>query len=119
LAILALWGMATVHCKLERLPGFEFLKICCLTDSSSTSSKDCDSDGCGTVEGGKYRPEEQTASAPTPAVIFAFLLSHIETAPPDLLPFGKIATEPSTYLHKAWQFSFRAALPARMPPTLA
>src|SRR5436309_11555413 len=48
---LGIWLPATQHCRLENLPGLEFLQ--CATDTPGKS--DCQGDSCDTVEHGAYR----------------------------------------------------------------
>jgi hypothetical protein len=115
LTVLAVWGLASMHCKLEAVPGFDFLKICCFADSTSSSSKECDSDGCGAVEDGNYRAEEQTAFAPQPLLVLAVVSSLIEAALPEVSAHCFASPQPSPELPTAWRFSQRAALPPRAP----
>ena len=115
LLTLALWGLAAMHCTLEAVPGFAFLKTCCFVDSAPPSPKDCDSDGCGAVEDGSYRTEEQTASAPQPLLILALLSSVIEAPMPELHARFSVASKTPPELPKIWQFSHRTALPPRAP----
>jgi len=114
--VLALWGLAAMHCKLEVLPGLDFLKkSCCFADSAPSSPKNCESDGCGAVEYGSYRAEEQNAAAPQPLLILA-LISPVMEAPLPALPgvcFSESQAPPE--LHRIWQFSYRTALPPRAP----
>ncbi len=115
LIVLALWSLAAMHCKLEVLPGFDFLKSCCFAESASSAPKDCDSDGCGAVEGGGYRAEEQTAVAPQPFLVLAVLFSTVEASLPEFLARSFVPSESPPELPKTWQFSLRAALPVRAP----
>lgn len=115
LIVLALWGLAAMHCKLEGVPGFDFLKSCCFVDSAPSSAKDCESDGCGAVEDGGYRAEEQTASAPQPLLILALLSSVVEAPMPELQTHSFVVPKYPPELPKVWQFSHRTALPPRAP----
>lgn len=115
LIVLALWGLAVMHCKLEAVPGFDFLKSCCFVDSEPSSPTDCESDGCGAVEDGGYRSEEQTASAPPPLLILALLSAVIEAPMPELQVCSFVSSHPPPELPKTWQFSYRTALPPRAP----
>jgi hypothetical protein len=119
LTVLALWGLAAMHCKLEALPGFDFLKSCCFVDSAPSSPEDCESDGCGAVEDGSYRSEEQTASAPQPFLIFALLSLVIEAPIPEFQACSSVSSRPPPDLPCGWQFSFRTALPPRAPSLVA
>jgi hypothetical protein len=115
LLTLALWGLAAMHCTLEAVPGFDFLKSCCFVNSPPSSPKDCDSDGCGAVEDGGYRSEEKTVSAPQPVLIPAVLSSVIEAPMPELQTRFFVASKTPPELPKIWQFSHRTALPPRAP----
>ena len=115
LTVLALWGLAAMHCKLEALPGLDFLKSCCFVDSAPASPRDCESDGCGTVEDGNYRAEEQNAAAPQPLLILALMSPLVEARLPELQAPPFPASESPPELPKIWQFSHRTALPPRAP----
>ena len=119
LTVLALWGLAAMHCKLEALPGFDLFKSCCFVDSASSSQEDCERDGCCAVEDGGYRSEEQTASAPQPLLILALLSAVIEAPLPELQVCSFVACLPPPELPRAWQFSYRTALPPRAPSLVA
>jgi hypothetical protein len=115
LTVLALWGLAAMHCKLEILPGLDFLKSCCFADSSPSSPKNCESDGCDAVEDGSYLAQEQIVAAPQP-LLFPVWISPVMQAPlPELASacFSGFQTPPE--LARFWQFSYRAALPPRAP----
>ena len=115
LAVLGVWVLAAMHCRLEAVPGFGFLKSCCFVDSAPSSAGDCESDGCGAVEDGGYRAEEQTASAPQPVLILALFSPVIEARLPELQAPPSAASESPPELTKIWQFSHRTALPPRAP----
>lgn len=115
LTVLALWGLAAMHCKLEVLPGLDFLKSCCFADSSASSPKPCESDGCGAVEDGSYRAEEQNAAAPQPLLILALISPMIEAPLPEIPGICFSESQAPSELSRFWQFSYRAALPPRAP----
>jgi hypothetical protein len=115
LTVLAFWGLATMHCNLEAVPGFDFLKSCCFVASAPSSKSDCESDECDAVEKGNYRPEEQTASVPQPLLIVALLSSKPEAQTPELRARSFAASESPPELPRAWQFAHRTALPPRAP----
>lgn len=115
LTVMALWGLAVMHCKLEALPGLDFLKSCCFVDSAPSSEKDCEDDGCGAVEEGGYRTEEQTVSAPQPLLLLGLFASAIPALLPELQARFFPASESPPDLPKIWQFSQRTALPPRAP----
>jgi hypothetical protein len=115
LFVLALWGLAVMHCKLEVLPGLDFLKTCCFVDSEPSCQEDCESDGCGTVEDGNYRAEEGTTSAPQPLLILALLTSAMEAPLLELQAPIFVSSESPPELPRIWQFSHRTALSPRAP----
>ena len=115
LIVLALWGLATMHCNLESLPGFDALKSCCLVDTAAACPGDCAADGCGTIESGKYRADEQIASAPQPLLIPAPVLSLIESPLPNPPVNCFLDSQKPRELPKGWQFSCRTALLPRAP----
>ena len=58
LRIATLWVAAGSHCRLEVLPGFEFLSCCQHPESEKTPAhheKECGDDGCAAVELGFYK----------------------------------------------------------------
>ncbi len=119
MALLVLWGLATLHCDLERVPGFGFLASCHSADASPHQDKDCDSDGCSAVESGFYKMEEQAASAPVPLLVLSFLLPVWEATPPPARPQAAILNGSPPELPRVWQFSYRTALPPRAPSLIA
>ncbi len=106
LALLGLWLGATNHCRLESIPGLEFLR--CASDTEANSN--CDGDGCDVVEKGFYKSEESKAVAVAPLFVEAvFLLSTAEQiVPPPLI--ANFSTFASPELPGTWQFSLRTAL---------
>ena len=111
LALLALWLGATNHCRLEQIPGLEFLH--CASDTEASSN--CDGDGCEVVENSLYKVDDAQAVAVVPAFVGAvFLLLTVEQTPPPPL-LSDFSTVASPELPGTWQFSFRTALPPRAP----
>jgi hypothetical protein len=115
LTVLALWGLAAMHCPLEAVQGLEFLKNCCLVESAASSPDDCTSEGCCAVEDDNYRPEEQTASVPQLFLVLALLSPVIEVPLPEHRADSVIASPSPPELSKVWQFSHRMALLPRAP----
>ena len=113
LALLALWLGATNHCRLEQIPGLEFLR--CASDSEANADCTDDGDGCDVVEKGFYKSEECTVVAVTPVFVASFfLLPALEQiAPPPLLSDFSMLAPPE--LPGTWQFFHRTALPPRAP----
>src|SRR5262245_17384941 len=119
LTILTVWGLAAMHCKLEVLPGLEFLECCCNVETNTPSPKDCENDGCGTIEDGSYRSEEERVSAPQPVLLLGLLAGLIEAPQPVFQPASFVGSPLPPELPKVWQFSLRAALPPRAPSSIA
>jgi len=114
-----LWVAASFHCRLEVLPGFEFLS-CCLHPEGEKSpthhEKECADDGCAAVELGLYRPETPQDASAMPFLTLVTLLSPL----PEHVPvrvFDRLISVSSSppELPKAWQFFQRTALPPRAP----
>jgi len=116
---LVLYGLASMHCILEGVPGLEFLKTCCFLDSASSVPQGCEGDGCNAIEGGKYLPEQQTVSAPQPSLLFALFSTVIEAPLPELQATSFSISETPQDLLGAWQFSQRTALPPRAPSVVS
>ena len=106
LVIVALWPLVTMHCKLETIPGLEFLRCASDTDTKS----DCQGDGCETVESALYKVPDNQNIAPEPVVQTVALsaLLECEDRSHDDHP-GWLVTAAPPELAKAWQFSLRTA----------
>jgi hypothetical protein len=118
LAVLALWLPATNHCRLELIPALEFLACCVHENAAPHEDKDCETDGCATVEEGFYKSDDLRITPVAPD----FLLSaHALTlAVASSHPFyTALPTTAPPELSKVWQFSFRAAAPPRAPSLLS
>ena len=111
---LVLYGLSSMHCVLEGVPGLEFLRTCCFVDAGASTSEDCESEEC-VVENGSYRAEEKTVSAPQPLLFLALLSSVIEAPLPAPQVASLAISESPPELLKVWQFSHRTALPPRAP----
>ena len=120
LALLAFWCMATVHCTLEKVPGFGFLACCHHPDKAPHQDNDCDEDSCAVVESGFYQIEEQPSSAAEPVLLLSCLIGPLEpiSAVTRQCTDTCIAAAPPG-LPRIWQFRLRAALPPRAPSLLA
>ncbi|HKS37334.1 MAG TPA: hypothetical protein VJW76_09110 [Verrucomicrobiae bacterium] len=114
-ALLVLWVPLTMHCRLESLPGMEFLACCPHEEAAPHQDSDCDDDACAVVESASYKTENGRIAIPTPVLVPALFLApllRLEAIPAvNHLAFEK----PSPELPVSWQFSFRAALPPRAP----
>jgi len=112
---LVLWGLALMHCRLEAVPGVDFLKSCCSAKSASAVPPDCLDDECDPVENGKYRSEEPAPAIPQPVPVLVRLLPEPECSLPVLRAASVAAAESPPARVTAWQFAHRTALPPRAP----
>ncbi len=113
------WVLLTSHCKLEGIPGFEFLH--CATDiheaaESETGGDPCEDSGCCSFESAQYHATRQQEIAPT--FVSAFVppgrLGVVENRLPDEIRLG-IPNAAPPELSSSWRFVSRAALPPRAP----
>jgi hypothetical protein len=119
LLMVAFWGLVTVHCSLEQLPGFEFLSCCEHPGTAPHQDNDCKQDGCSVVESGFYRADEHLSIVPEPLLLLAVLLPVFEPEVRSEVPItATVACTPSE-LSQVWQFSFRTALLPRAPSFMA
>ena len=116
LLLVALWPLATSHCRLEQMPGFEFLACADETAAAPHQENGCKTDSCASVESGFYKTEDGHQVVPPPPLAASAFRTEIllRLAPPataGCFVFDSIPPElPST-----WQFASRTALPARAP----
>ena len=117
IVLLALfWVLATNHCRIETIPGLDFL-VCCSHDKASPhQDNDCETDGCAQVESGLYKMENNPVSVATPTFLLANFLTPLleELAAPETASDVLIEAAPPE-LSKVWQFTSRTALPPRAP----
>ena len=110
---------ASFHCRLEVLPGFEFLSCCQHSGSKQSPAhheKECNDDGCAAVERGFYKPETPQDAPVTPSLALPAWLSPLPELSRDSAFDHLISISSSPpELPKAWQFSQRTALPPRAP----
>jgi hypothetical protein len=123
LLLLALWVPATQHCRLEVLPGFEFLSCCRHAQDAQAPAhhdQDCADDGCAAFESGLYQQEDTQVAVVTPlAPLLLFLAPPANQDPPSLPLVSAAAALSPPELAGTWHFSSRAALPARAPCVLS
>ena len=110
-----LWLPVSLHCKLESVPGFDFLR--CgdnFASSSHNTNKDCSD--CCKVEKSQYQTEQLRATDPT---IDFISFTDFAVAPslkslPVEVSLGILTAAPPEF-PKSWQFFSRTALPVRAP----
>jgi hypothetical protein len=118
MVMLAVCGLATSHCALEHVPGLEFLAWCHHPDTAPHEDNDCDGDGCAAVERGFYKVEDQ-AAVPAPLLVLSFVLPQWEARASTPAPHPLLVNCSPPELPRAWQFSYRTALPPRAPSPVA
>ncbi|MSU63955.1 MAG: hypothetical protein EXS31_16445 [Pedosphaera sp.] len=110
-----LWAAASNHCKLEHIPGFEFLVCADHASDGQPSDNGCETDGCS-FETQLYKSEGSQASVLAPLRLLQSFLVREGAAILDrqtaTLTLPAVAP---TDLPDNWQFSHRAALPPRAP----
>jgi hypothetical protein len=119
--MLAAYVLAAMHCVLEAVPGFAFLKSCCFVESApnpSPDSQECDSDGCA-VEKAKYRIEEHRDLVPQPKLSLALLPLPSDLTITVPIKICYLTGQPPPELLQSWQFYLRAAWPPRAPSDVA
>lgn len=117
--VLVFYGLALSHCRIELLPGFQFLSCCEHEDTAPHQDSDCQQDACSVVESGFYKTTDHDEAAPAPLLVVGY------ESPTDS---GRISSDdaqvelcssPPLELPRIWQFCFRAALPPRAPSCLS
>ena len=119
LLLALVWAAASNHCKLEQVPGLNFLACTDHAEETPAQDRGCDTDGCS-FESQLYKVEKSQVSFSAPTFLFTFLLSPlfdelsafkaVSHALPDAAP---------VVLTRVWQFSYRTALPPRAPSLLS
>lgn len=118
--VLAVWAACTAHCAIENLSGAAGVPCC--KDDGGRSDQTPHAPGhcvCSAIQAGGYVSQDSSLSIPLPldgAVLFVVAPQQVDlrTQPVDVDP----AASPPGAL-APWQFSFRAALPARAPSSIS
>ncbi|HEU0010867.1 MAG TPA: hypothetical protein VFT34_13705 [Verrucomicrobiae bacterium] len=123
MAVLAFWLPATNHCRLELIPGLEFLDCCSHSADDQASEhheNECADDLCAQVEDGLYKAETNHVVVDAPPASSLGVLPVVleQTLSPDRANFIRPETSPPE-LPKTWQFSLRAAAPPRAPSVVS
>jgi hypothetical protein len=115
--------VAGFHCRLEVLPGFEFLSCCQHSESEKSPThhaRECTDDGCAAVELGFYKPEKLDDAPVMP--LLALVIQPSLLPEPDLVSaFDRLVSISSSppELSQVWRFSQRTALPPRAPSSVS
>jgi hypothetical protein len=122
LVLVALWLPATLHCRLETL-GFDGVFGCPEQTSGKThhaDENDCSRDSCQVVESGHFFfSKTKITPASLPALDCNFVFCLFRVIPPFVeSPVFSCAQNEPLPLQRTWQFTRRAALPARAPDAM-
>jgi len=114
-----LWVVASFHCRLEVVTGFEFLSCCQHSEGEKSPAhheKECNDDGCAAVERGFYKQEKSQDAPLIPLLALNAWMSPLlddgQSSAFDSLT--SISSSPPEF-PQAWQFLQRAALMPRAP----
>ena len=113
--VLAVWAACTGHCMIENSGG---AGLPCCNEDGGHSDQAPHAPGhcvCSAIQAGGYVSQDSAVSAPLP--LDGFMLPVVAPEQVDL-PTQSVDVEPDASPPGAlgpWQFSFRAALPARAP----
>jgi hypothetical protein len=118
LLLATLWLPATLHCQLESL-GLDPLFACAeqAAESNHASNNDCADEACQTIESGQFalaKSKLDLSLLPALACVFVTCCQHL-TPPAPAPEIFAIRQEMTLPLQRTWQFTRRAALPARAP----
>ena len=112
LALVALWLPATLHCDLEAA-GLEIGVLCHDHDTPEAAAAHCTDDACHAIESAAYTAFTLTK------LVSGTVLSVVALLPEPLaLPTAALSPARSDVpreLQRSWQFTTRAAPPARAP----
>lgn len=113
---LAVWLAASNHCRLEQVPGLNFLSCCEQGDGVPGQDSDCQTDGCAAVEGGFYKAGDRQPALSPPVTVLAISLAPSLDECRQVTPSCfRVSAFPPPELPVTWQFSFRAAASPRAP----
>jgi hypothetical protein len=122
LILLGLWLPATMHCRLETL-GFGNVFGCneqAANQGHHGDENSCERDCCQVVESGNFVFSKAKIVPASPPVLdrnFIFCLLQV-IPPPTETPIFSCAQDEPLPLQRHWQFTRRAALPARAPDAM-
>jgi hypothetical protein len=116
LVVALTWVLVSSHCKIEGMPGFEFLR--CATDvhESESGGDPCTDAGCCSLESAQYHAprQQEVAAVVLVAIVATDELRVVEQSLPKEVRLGILTAAPPE-IPSSWQFSLRTALPARAP----
>ena len=119
-ALATLWVAAGSHCRLEVLPGFEFLSCCQHPEDEKSPAhheKDAADDGCAAIELGFYKLDQAATCAAETVAGAGRLVGPFagRIARPAPWTHAVSASSSPPELSRIWQFFQRTALPPRAP----
>jgi hypothetical protein len=117
-SLLALAFMVlTSHCRMEALPGFEFLHCITEAQSSDDHHDPCKEGRCCSIEFAQYqapRHQEETVPIAISVILPRPEVNGAERSLPAEVSLGVLTAAPPE-ITKSWQFFSRTASPPRAP----
>ena len=110
--LLSLWLPATLHCALETA-GLHLSFVCHDHETQAASENHCADDSCHAIEEASFTVFSLTKLVGTATLSIVALLPEPLELPPDGVRPER--TDVPRELQRSWQFSTRAAPPARAP----
>jgi hypothetical protein len=114
--LLSLWLPATLHCAVEAA-GVYLEFVCHDHETQAVSENHCADDSCHAIEGASFTVFSLTKLVGIAALSVVALLAEPLEFPPDGVRPER--TDVPRELQRSWQFSTRAAPPARAPSVTA
>jgi hypothetical protein len=114
------WVPLMSHCKLETVPGLQFLRCAFEDQAPAKAPGHCDGTSCCAVESGKYQAPDSQQIVP----VFALALLPFDVVPdsgqslPPQVSLGLLTAAPPD-LSTPWQFTSRTAPLSRAPSVLS
>jgi hypothetical protein len=114
-----LWVAAGSHCRLEAIPGFDFLSCCQHSDTEKDPAhheNECGTDGCAAVESGLYKlSKPQQAPLKPVLVTVPWLVPLVVSCDAPTVSSARSGVFAPSELARSWHFYQRAALLPRAP----
>lgn len=114
--LLSLWLPATLHCTLEAA-GLEIAFVCHDHETPAAAANHCADDACHAIEDASFTVFSLTKLVGTATLSVVALLPEPLELPADGVRPER--TDVPRELQRSWQFSTRAAPPARAPSRLS
>lgn len=111
-----LWVFLSFHCRIEALPGVEFLRCASVEPTTEQGSDPCQESNCCSAESAKFHAPRQHEISPVAYVAITPTV-HVDVVVhslPKEVSLGILTAAPPD-LKACWQFFSRTALSPRAP----